>query len=136
MRFDCLFGQHKPVLPAARNQGFQFSRCRGCGRDMVRSGRSWRRVPKGFRVVWRKARSQARPGAAPASAATPSVGRQGMAMTGAGPLRRRGPFSGLADLVRAAMRVLLWSWNDRVSDLRVWMRALPARPKVLRLPSL
>lgn len=61
MRLSCMTGKHAPRPLVAANQGFQFSRCRGCGRDMVRSRASgpdsgrgaWRTVPKGFRVVWK-----------------------------------------------------------------------------------
>lgn len=122
MRLDCLIGNHQPLPPRARNQGFQFSCCRDCGRDMVRSGRSWRRVPRGFRVVWRQP-------ARPASAA-------GAEMVGRRPQRGFQAFTGILDLVRAALRILLWAWHDRVNGLRLWMRALPARSRPpLRLPS-
>jgi hypothetical protein len=129
MHLSCLIGRHAPLPPAARNQGFRFSRCRCCGHDMVSSGRSWRRVPRGFRVVWRQgARSAA------ASAAGAKSGQVPVAVQR--PRRRLRALGGLLDLLRAAMRVMLWSWRDRIRDLGLWMRALPARPKPpLRLPS-
>ena len=130
MHLSCLIGRHAPLPPAARNQGFKFSRCRCCGRDMVSSGRSWRRVPRGFRVVWRQ-------GARPASASGAKAAPGGMPIVATRPPRRRlGVLAGLLDLARAAMRVMLWAWRDRIRDLGLWMRALPARPKPpLRLPS-
>ena len=127
MRLDCLIGNHQPLPPRARNQGFQFSCCRGCGRDMVRSGQSWRRVPRGFRVVWRPPVRPAA-GAAAARNRPPAYGRRPQ-----GGLRA---IAGILDLVRAALRVLLWTWHDRVNGLRLWMRALPVRSRPpLRLPS-
>lgn len=49
----CARGNHEAGGSAVRNQGLEFGRCRRCGRDLVRAGRSWRGVPHGFRVVWR-----------------------------------------------------------------------------------
>jgi hypothetical protein len=46
-------GHHDVAPGEVRNQGFGFSHCRLCGRDMMRSDQAWRTVPKGFRVVWR-----------------------------------------------------------------------------------
>jgi len=56
MRLNCIAGQHDASPGEVRNQGFAFSRCRCCGCDMVRSNSEWRRVPRGFRVVWRRRR--------------------------------------------------------------------------------
>lgn len=49
----CLFAGHdaEPV----RNQGLEFGHCRHCRRDLLRTNRRWRRVPRGFRVVWQRA---------------------------------------------------------------------------------
>lgn len=49
----CLFGFHSPGATIHANRGLAFSTCRGCGRDLVRTGRSWRQIPRGFRLVWR-----------------------------------------------------------------------------------
>jgi len=131
MRLDCLIGNHKPLPPSARNQGFQFTCCRGCGRDMVRSGQSWRRVPRGFRVVWRQ---PTRP--APSAPGGGAAKRNRLPAFGRRPQRGFRAFAGILDLVRAALRVLLWSWHDRINGLRLWMRALPVRSATpLRLPS-
>ena len=65
MSISCADGKHVALPRPIRNQGFDFGRCRSCGRDLVRSGRAWRTVPAGFRVVWRRDP----PGAAVAGAA-------------------------------------------------------------------
>lgn len=57
MGLRCISGRHAAAPGEVRNQGFDFSRCRRCGRDMVRSGGSWRLVPAGFRVVWKPEKS-------------------------------------------------------------------------------
>lgn len=51
----CTTGLHSPAPRIARNQGFEFSQCRHCTCDLIRSNRRWRTVPRGFRVVWREA---------------------------------------------------------------------------------
>lgn len=65
MSKSCGDGKHVALARPIRNQGFDFGRCRKCGRDLVRSRRAWRTVPAGFQVVWRREP----PGAAQASAA-------------------------------------------------------------------
>ncbi|WP_114951215.1 hypothetical protein [Sphingosinicella terrae] len=141
MRLDCLIGHHKPLPANIRNQGFEFGTCSRCGRDMVRSGRSWRGVPRGFRVVWRQS---ARRAAAAHAAASGRRRRGATHATGHVPARRR-PAGlarravGLGDLLRAAMRVLLWAVSDRWKGLSmrgigIWMRALPGRETALPLP--
>ena len=53
MARTCASGRHSPGNPIVRNQGFDFSHCRHCACDLIRSDRQWRTVPRGFRVVWR-----------------------------------------------------------------------------------
>jgi len=50
----CLFGRHRAHPSVTLNQGFIFGTCRDCGRDLIRSGSEWKRVPRGFQVVWRR----------------------------------------------------------------------------------
>lgn len=132
-RFLCTLGNHAAAPGEVRNQGFAFSRCRCCGRDLVRSNRAWRTVPRGFRVVWR------RPAAGPAefSAAQllldlPAAGR---ALTIVARRRRR-RIAAMVELAVTGLRVLLEAGAQRV---RTWRRALtaprPARPLLLRLPA-
>jgi hypothetical protein len=49
----CMIGRHRALPRHVRNQGFDFGSCRRCRRALVRSGRTWRSIPKGFRVVWK-----------------------------------------------------------------------------------
>jgi hypothetical protein len=65
MSISCGERNHVALARPIRNQGFEFGRCRKCGRDLVRSRRAWRTVPPGFRVVWRRGP----PGAGDTSAA-------------------------------------------------------------------
>jgi hypothetical protein len=55
MARTCATGLHSPAPAIVHNQGFEFSRCRHCACDLIRSNRRWRTVPRGFRVVWREA---------------------------------------------------------------------------------
>lgn len=53
MGLRCRSGHHVPAPDGVRNQGFEFSHCRMCRCDLVRSNRNWKAVPNGFRVVWK-----------------------------------------------------------------------------------
>ena len=57
MALLCNLLTHAISQHVSRNQGFEFSTCRRCGRDMIRSAESrasiWKAVPLGFRVIWR-----------------------------------------------------------------------------------
>ena len=70
MVMRCLSGHHVPVPGGVRNQGFEFSHCAACRRDLVRSNQSWKPVPSGFRVVWRGKTWQ--PEAEPSSSLDPA----------------------------------------------------------------
>lgn len=154
MRFLCRVLTHRIAPHISHNQGFAFSRCRRCGRDMIRSSASqessdWRNVPAGFRVVWSGGASQ---DSAPitASAVTSGqpehrgeTGKPGFGDNDATP--RTLSMSRNADSARQARS----SWNPRLAHdlLRVggaalyWgardaLRDLPRRPaRVLRLPA-
>ena len=130
MRFRCLVGNHRPLPPAAANQGFQFSTCEHCGRDMVRSGRSWREVPRQFRVVWKRA--------TPAPGHQTGVNRRSrhpLPVPMPGPVPLLSGLLGLADLAMAALRVVLWACRERMKAFNLNLRLLrPSRP-VLRLPA-
>lgn len=131
MGLRCLAGRHDVAPGEVRNQGFGFSRCRRCGRDMVRSTRAWRIVPKGFRVVWRR-------GPPSPAAGSPAQLRLDLPATGrflvvpAG--RSRGRPIGMLFLLFAGLRCLGWAAAGR---LRAWRQALRAsrraRPPVIRL---
>ncbi|WP_311268072.1 hypothetical protein [Sphingobium sp. WCS2017Hpa-17] len=52
----CRWGYHRADPAAAWNGGIGFSRCLGCGAELVqRPGTRWARVPRGYAVVWRPA---------------------------------------------------------------------------------
>ena len=48
----CALGWHRPNPLARWNQGYYFSSCRGCGRDLVRTAFEAWHVPRDHRVVW------------------------------------------------------------------------------------
>jgi hypothetical protein len=135
MRLSCILGRHDVAPKAVENQGFAFSRCRCCGRDMVRSRRDWTPVPKGFRVVWRRpAAPREEIGGAQLLLDLPAAGRA-LALRRM-PERRRGRASVLLDLLAAGLRYLAWAAGGR---LRAWCKALlaprkPDRP-LLGLPA-
>lgn len=54
MAIACLLGRHAIAQAGVRNGAYEFARCERCRCDLMRArGRSWRRVPKGFKVVWK-----------------------------------------------------------------------------------
>ena len=131
MNVLCLLGRHSAVPSEVRNQGFHFTQCRCCGRDLIGMRGAWKRVPKGFRVVWR---------ALDAPAATPVPRRLVRNL----PALRHSPFrerldrfargvSGSADLALSAARVIGWSIAGHVRALRESLTQ-PFLPRQLVLP--
>lgn len=120
MTFLCRVLTHRIAPHVSHNQGFAFSQCRRCGRDMIRStgaqkSSEWRNVPAGFRVVWGGS-----PGQDPAQAVAsdPTPGQQ----DGLTPKLAH-------DLLRVGGAALYWSARDA-------LRELPRRrARVLRLPA-
>ena len=53
MSILCGLGGHEAAPAETYNSGYYFSRCRRCRCDMIRSGASWRAVPRGHKVVWK-----------------------------------------------------------------------------------
>jgi hypothetical protein len=49
----CRLGQHQAAPRVRSNGGASFSRCSGCGCDLVLTAAGWRPVPRGYRLVWR-----------------------------------------------------------------------------------
>jgi hypothetical protein len=56
MGLMCAIGGHEAAPREVYNCGYWFSRCRGCGCDMIRTGAGWSMVPEGHRVVWKAGR--------------------------------------------------------------------------------
>lgn len=52
MRIKCILGKHEAIPSDVWNNGFYFSRCKGCECEMIRRHKTWRVVPKKMRVVW------------------------------------------------------------------------------------
>jgi hypothetical protein len=132
MHFQCLIGRHTAAPDEIRNQGFGFSHCRRCSRDMVRSKNEWRSVPRGFQVVWRRRPPlQTEISAAQLLFDLPASGRALLVPPGRG---RNRPM-GLLFLVQAGLRHLSWTAGRR---LLVWRGRLQAARRVdqsvIRLP--
>lgn len=54
MKVKCIFVGHRAPREEVWNRGYAFSKCRGCGCDIIRSDAAWSPVPKGHRVVWKR----------------------------------------------------------------------------------
>ena len=131
MHVSCILGGHSAFPSSVRNQGFYFSQCRCCGRDMIKSRSGWQKVPKGFRVVWQRE-------PAPAAEAEPEVLIRNLPV----PVPPRGlarlalRLAAALDLAGTALRGLALVAGQR---LRAWQASLaePLRPRqlVLRLPA-
>ena len=129
MRFSCVAGRHQAASRRVRNQGLEFGSCRSCGRDLVRSRGSWRMVPTGFRVVWRRAAPESVEAASGAQLLLdlPASGRE-LALARVGG-RRKSRAAAAAELLALGARGLAWAIADRV---RAWMKPLRAPPSVAR----
>lgn len=105
---------HRARPSIQHNQGFAFSVCQRCSRDMIRSAGApptskWKEVPEGFRVSRKTPKHQR-------LAATP-------------PMMPR-PRSTMIDLVHIGATALFWHLRDMIETP-------PLRPaKVLRIPLL
>lgn len=122
MRLSCAAGRHDAGSRRIRNQGFEFACCRGCGHDLVRSRGAWRAVPKGFRVVWRRAgEARAEISAAQLLFDLPCPGRD-LALAAA-PKRARRRLAAALELAAMGARCFAWALADR---LRLWVRSLAA----------
>lgn len=55
MHILCHAGRHNARPSTLRNQGLFFSTCSRCERDLIRGDGRWKRVARGFRVVWKSA---------------------------------------------------------------------------------
>jgi len=128
MNIACRVGKHVPSPQTHSNQGFTFSRCARCDRDLMRSNAKWIVVPRQLRVVWRGmedlvARVDASPAqfltptAAVPAEPSPSCGTMGSAPMPARALRRSSPFS-MMDLLGLGAAVLVWLVSDRLRQFR------------------
>jgi len=129
MHFQCSLGRHEAAPGEVRNQGFGFSRCRGCGCDLVRSSREWRTVPKGFRVAWR--RTASRRTELYAGQLLFDMPVKGRALT----LVTSGKRSALSRLIELLIAGLRYFAGAAVGRFKAWQRALlmPRRAPSLRL---
>ena len=53
MNILCTLHAHRPGYREVWNEGYFFSSCERCGRDLIRTDSEWRAIPRGHRVVWR-----------------------------------------------------------------------------------
>lgn len=123
MTLSCHDGKHVALPQPIRNQGFDFGRCRRCGRDMVRSRRAWRAVPDGFQVVWRRDP----PGKVETSAAQLKLNLEEHGLSPASPVpfeRGRRRLATAAELLVLGLRGLASAMAERA---RLWLRTRPAR---------
>jgi hypothetical protein len=134
MRLSCVIGRHEAGPNRVRNRGMEFGRCDRCGRALVRARKAWREVPRGFRVVWRRADLAEAPSAAQYLFDLPASGR--WLAPAEAPVRRPGRLAVAAELVALGARALAWTLAERV---RRWARALlaagPAARPMLSLPA-
>jgi hypothetical protein len=52
----CMVLKHAPGGRQVWNDGYSFSRCGRCGRELIRSDGQWAPVPRGHRIVWKRGR--------------------------------------------------------------------------------
>lgn len=65
MRLFCSLGWHRPSSRVIPNEGRLFSRCTACSADIIMVGRSWRKAPRGYQVIWKEAEPAPVPEAPP-----------------------------------------------------------------------
>lgn len=133
MAQSCAPGHHVASAPVIRNQGFDFAKCRDCACDLIRSNRSWKSVPSGFRVVWRGPDRPLTEDPMQLLLNLPPVGRDLMPANATSR-----SVSGILMLLRLALdglRYFAWGAFDRMRQNRNRNRPSARRTAVLRLPS-
>lgn len=123
MSNPCTAGKHDAAPNAIRNQGFEFSRCRRCGRDLIRSNAKWAPVPAGFRVVWRRQAPTQRDCAGQLLLNLPASGRALALHAG-----RQRPASRLTAALEALLIGLRYAAGAALERFRAWRRTQGAPP--------
>jgi hypothetical protein len=123
MSILCLAGHHSTRPSNIANQGYYFSSCTRCGRQMIGSAVKWKPVPRVLRVVWRPA-ARGRPSFCTRILNLPMVVPQPFAAP-----RRRLPRLRFADLVLADFKLLAWVGTG---GLKLWHSNFVARLFELR----
>jgi len=76
LRLLCHFGWHRPSRKTIENEGRTFSKCAGCGLDLVSTSSGWKLPPKGYKILWK-------------GTARPQPGHDAASGTEKGPAKRR-----------------------------------------------
>ncbi len=82
MGISCALGRHEVVARGIRNGKYEFGRCLRCACDMMRSEADWKRVPRGFKVVWKPSGAEGSPVRAGAAAIGRQVDLHGVTVVG------------------------------------------------------
>jgi hypothetical protein len=53
MNIRCIVRHHSGTNYGVWNEGYCFTNCAHCGRDLIRNSGGWHPIPAGFKVVWR-----------------------------------------------------------------------------------
>ena len=138
MSFRCMI-RHDAGSPVLRNGHVLFSSCSRCGIGLIRSGKEWRRIPGGFRLVisvmaarepiWTEPN---RAGSQPAPGGTDMTNRL---TRPEGQLALKLPGPG-GDMLAVALRMLAWRLS--YAAMSWWKKIAAARSKpggVITLPS-
>jgi hypothetical protein len=132
MARSCTSGRHSPAHPIVRNQGFDFSHCRHCACDLIRSDRSWRTVPRGFRVVWRGPERPLTDDPAQLQLDFSAKGRSLIVWSRQRSIWRLGAVAGLAII---GFLYFLYTLVDRLHSAWKRVAAQHLRRKTLKLPA-
>ncbi|MDB5698870.1 MAG: ftsZ [Alphaproteobacteria bacterium] len=135
MSLLCLCGRHAARPSNISNQGYYFSRCTRCGREMIGSAVKWKPVPRGKRIVWRPVHRGAASRPKPVYN-LPMVIPQRIAK----PRRLRPRFS-FAKVVAADLCLFAWSgangirqWQSNLLGHLARQRSRPRELPVIRMP--
>lgn len=122
MRLWCKIGWHAAQDGGRWNRGLYFSRCRHCGRDLIRTANGRWQEPRGYRVVW------ATPGKAslphPTSADTPEAAPAAVAG-----MASKEPWEARLE-VAARRRIASLDRGDFMGDAAAPAASSPLRPSM------
>jgi hypothetical protein len=136
MSLLCLSGRHAARPSNIANQGYYFSRCARCRRDLIGSAVKWKPVPRGKRVVWRPVHRRGAAARFKPVYNVPMVIPQPVAQS-----RRPRPRFTFAKLVAADLCLFAWSgaqgirqWQSNLLAHLARQRSRPREMPVIRMP--
>lgn len=136
MPFRCRVAHDAGGSPVLRNGSVLFSYCSRCGTCLIRRGKAWRPLPRGFRLVVGVMSQEVRCAEPPRSAGARATRRERCAGTELERPARRPAFRLVwPGLLGMALQMLAWRLSHAAASWWKRMAAVPPKPaRIFLLP--